>query len=115
MSAPGYLTIHGQGYSKSPLSAARHQLLHCPAWNLWGTATTVKPGTIILHSKADDVVPFLDSVELVRNSGLPSESLIEVGTEHRLTDEESLKKMMEAVEGAGKGSFTDQTAPHRTR
>jgi alpha-beta hydrolase superfamily lysophospholipase len=73
-------------------------VLLCPAWKRWGTATTVKPGTIILHSKADDVVPFADSEELVRNSGLPLESLIEVGQEHRLADEESLAKMLEAVE-----------------
>jgi hypothetical protein len=73
-------------------------VLLCPAWKRWGTAGTVKPGTVILHSKADDVVPFLDSVELVRNSGLPSDSLIEVGTEHRLADEKSLKTMVEAVE-----------------
>ena len=33
-------------------------VLICPAWKKWGTARTVKPGTIILHSKADDVVPF---------------------------------------------------------
>ena len=72
-------------------------VLLCPAWKRWGTATTVKPGTVILHSQADDVVPFSDSVELVRNSGLPSESLIAVGTEHRLADEESLGKMGEAV------------------
>ena len=77
-------------------------VLLCPAWKRWGTARTVKPGTIILHSKADDVVPFVDSVELVRNSGLPSESLIEVGTEHRLADPESLKAMVEAVERASK-------------
>jgi hypothetical protein len=73
-------------------------VLLCPAWKRWGTATTVKPNTVILHSKADEVVPFSDSEELVSNSGLPSESLIEVGTEHRLADEESLKKMLEAVE-----------------
>jgi len=73
-------------------------VLLCPAWKRWGTATTVKPGTVILHSQADDVVPFADSEELVRNSGLPSESLIEVGHEHRLADEVSLKKMVEAVE-----------------
>src|ERR1700736_6610202 len=42
-----------------------------PAWKKWGTAKTVKPGTVILHSRADDVVPFGDSEELVRNSGLP--------------------------------------------
>src|SRR5512140_2774213 len=33
-------------------------VLSCPAWKRWGTATTVKPATIILHSRADDVVPF---------------------------------------------------------
>jgi len=73
-------------------------VLLCPAWKRFGTATTVKPTTIIVHSKADDVIPFMDSEELVRNSGLPSELLIVVGTEHRLADEESLKKMLEAVD-----------------
>jgi hypothetical protein len=48
------------------------------------------------------VVPFSDSQELVKNSGLPSEWLIVVGTEHRLADEESLKKMLEAVEMVSK-------------
>jgi len=73
-------------------------VLLCPAWKRFGTARTVKLGTVILHSKVDEVVPFADSEELVRNSGLPSDSLIEVGTEHRLADEESLKKMVEMVE-----------------
>ena len=75
-------------------------VLLCPAWKRWGTATTVRPDTVILHSEADDVVPFSDSVELAKSSGLPSASLIAVGTEHRLADEESLKKMVEAVERA---------------
>ena len=35
-------------------------VLLCPAWKKWGTARTVKPGTVILHSRADDVVPFAD-------------------------------------------------------
>ena len=60
----------------------------------------MKLGTIILHSRVDDVVPFADSLEVISNSGLPSESLIAVGTEHRLADEESLAKMLEAVEEA---------------
>ena len=77
-------------------------VLLCPAWKLWGTATAVKPGTVILHSPADDVVPFEDSLELVRNSGLPASALVEVGTEHRLADEESLKKMLEVVDKAAK-------------
>jgi hypothetical protein len=45
-------------------------VLHCPAWRKWGTARKVKPGTVILHSRADDVVPFADSEELNRNSGV---------------------------------------------
>ena len=47
---------------------------------------------------ADDVIPFADSQELVRNSGLPESALIVVGHEHRLADPESLAKMLEAVE-----------------
>ena len=73
-------------------------VLLCPAWKTWGTATTVKPNTIILHSRADETVPFADSEELVRNSSLPSGSLIETGHEHRLADEESLKTMVRACE-----------------
>ena len=73
-------------------------VLLCPAWKRWGTATTVKPGTVILHSRADDVIPFADSQELLRNSGLPESALIVVGYEHRLADPESLKAMVEAVE-----------------
>ena len=73
-------------------------VLLCPAWKRWGIVTSVKPNTVILHSPADEVVPFADSEELLRNSGLSSESLVEVGTEHRLADEESLKKMLEVVE-----------------
>ncbi len=65
--------------------------LLCPAWKRFGRATTVKPGTTILHSGADDVVPFADSVELVQNSKLPPESLIVVAYEHRLADPESLR------------------------
>ena len=71
----------------------------CPAWRKHGTARTVKPGTVILHSRADDVVPFADSEELVRNSGLPASALIEVGDDHRLADPEPMRRM-EACSGA---------------
>lgn len=73
-------------------------VLLCPAWKRWGTATTVKPGTVILHSRHDEVIPFEDSQELLRNSGLPDSALIVVGHEHRLADPESLVKMLEVVE-----------------
>jgi hypothetical protein len=71
-------------------------VLLCPAWKKHGAARTVKQGTVILHSRADDVVPFGDSEELVRNSGLPVSALIEVGRDHRLADPEPLRKMLEA-------------------
>ena len=39
-----------------------------PAWRKWGSARTMKPGTIILHSRGDDAIPFEESLELVRAS-----------------------------------------------
>ena len=75
-------------------------VLLCPAWKRWGTARHVKPGTVILHSPADESIPFAESIELVRNSGLPASALIEVGTDHRLADREPLAAMLWAcVEG----------------
>lgn len=74
-------------------------VLLCPAWKKYGTAKTVKPGTVILHSRADDVVPFIESEELVKNSLLPASALIEVGADHRLADPEPLAAMLMACEG----------------
>jgi len=71
-------------------------VLLCPAWKEYGIARTVKPGTVILHSRAVDVVPFAESEELVRNSGLPASALIEVGDDHRLADPEPLEAMLRA-------------------
>jgi len=60
----------------------------------------VKPGTVILHSQADDVIPFAHSEELVRNSGLPASALVEVGVDHRLADLEALEAMLRACKYA---------------
>lgn len=68
----------------------------CPAWKKWGTVTTVKANTTIIHSGADYVVPFEE--ELVSNSGLQESSLI--GTDHRLADPEPLEAMLRACEAA---------------
>ena len=75
-------------------------VLLCPAWKKHGTARTVKPGTVILHSRADDVAPFADSEELVSNSGLSAWALTEVGNDHRLADPEPLEAMLRACEAA---------------
>jgi hypothetical protein len=68
-------------------------VLLCPAWKKYGSVKTVRPDTVILHSRADDVVPFGDSEELALRSGA---KLIEVGSDHRLADPEPLEKMLEA-------------------
>jgi alpha-beta hydrolase superfamily lysophospholipase len=74
-------------------------VLICPAWKKWGSAKTVKPGTTILHSRGDDVIPFEESLELVRASGLPESALVEVGSDHRLAEPEPLAALGKAVEG----------------
>src|SRR5215467_13636502 len=86
-------------------------VLLCPAWKKWGTAKTVKTGTLILHSRADDVVPFADSEELVRKSGLPASAMIEVGNDHRLADQEPLKAMLRACEGRKNNSYLVSKCP----
>ena len=63
---------------------------------------------MILHSRQDDVIPFADSEELVANSGLPPETLIEVGNDHRLADPEPLKAMLEACEQFAKAVASEQ-------
>jgi hypothetical protein len=76
-------------------------VLLCPAWRKHGVARTVKPGTVILHSRADDVVPFGDSEELVRNSGLPASALVETGGDHRLADPDALAALGKACLAGG--------------
>lgn len=72
-------------------------VLLCPAWKKWGTVGTVKAGTVILHSRADDVIPFADSEELAKTSGA---TLLEVGSDHRLADPVPLAAMLRACGGA---------------
>ncbi len=81
-------------------SSATPLVLLCPAWKRWGTTRTVKLGTLVLNSEADDVIPIADSRELVRVSGLPSSALVVEGNDHRLADAESLAAMLQAVNRA---------------
>ena len=90
----------GGAVAMNIISGSARLVLLCPAWKKWGTVKTVKPGTVILHSRADDVVPFAHSEELVRNSGLVASALVEVGTDHRLADKEPLEAMLQACIGA---------------
>lgn len=69
-------------------------VLVCPAWKKWGKRKRLKKNSLILHSRRDDVIPFADSEELINNSGLSPDTLLEVGNDHRLADEESLAVML---------------------
>lgn len=80
-------------------SGSARLILICPAWKKWGSVKTARPGTLILHSGADEVVPFQDSVDLISLSGLADSALIEVGQDHRLADPETLEALLRAVEG----------------
>jgi hypothetical protein len=79
-------------------SGDRPLVLLCPAWKNWGRVTKLKPNSVILHSRDDDVIPFADSLELLARSGLPPATLIEIGHDHRLADPEPLKAMLKACE-----------------
>ena len=68
-------------------------VLLCPASKKYGTAKTVKPGTVIFHSRAVDVIPFAESEEFAWKSGA---TLIEVGTDRRIADLEPLAAMLRA-------------------
>ena len=72
-------------------------VLLCPAWKRWGESRTVKLGTQILHSREDEVIPFEESVELLRNSGMDKSALTVTGENHRLFDPASLEAMNVAV------------------
>ena len=78
-------------------------VLLCPAWMHWGTATVIKPNSVILHSREDDVIPFADSEKLIFQSRLSTDILIAVGNDHRLADAESLSVMLWACNLLGSG------------
>ena len=73
-------------------------VLLCPAWKKWGKIKKLKCNSVILHSRADDVIPFADSEELVANSNLPSATSIEVGNDNCLNDPGPLKAMLAACQ-----------------
>jgi hypothetical protein len=51
----------GGAIAMSIKSGAAKLVLLCLAWKKFSTVKTVKVGTVILHSKADDVIPFADT------------------------------------------------------
>ncbi|HEY2154801.1 MAG TPA: hypothetical protein VGH33_04180 [Isosphaeraceae bacterium] len=77
-------------------------VLIAPAWRRWGSAETAKPGTIILHAEADDVIPIEDSRDLIRASGLPESALVVVGPDHNMVDVAAFRALLDAIGAAGR-------------
>lgn len=91
-------------------SNATPLILIAPAWKNWGTITTLKPETAVLHSPYDELVPIEDSRELLRNSGLADDRLVAVGEDHRMIDEGAFVALLEAVECYGNSGEKRQAA-----
>ena len=70
-------------------------ILIAPAWKKYGASSTLNPGTVILHSESDNIIPFEDTQELFRkNVGL---EVISCNDNHRMKKEETLEKIVECV------------------
>src|SRR5262249_39174442 len=91
-------TSRGGAVAMNLQTGSKPSVVIWPAWKRWGSARTVKPNTLVLHSEADEVIPIEDSRELLRNSSLPATSLIVTGTDHRLADPASLEALHRACE-----------------
>ncbi len=69
-------------------------VLVAPAWKAYGVPPTVPSGTIVIHSPADDIIPFEDSREIEGAS-----AVIPIGADHRMFDQEALSAIGRAVQG----------------
>jgi hypothetical protein len=49
----------------------------------------------LLHPRADDMIPFADSNDLLRNVDISEDMLTEVGDDHQLADPEPLDRMQQ--------------------
>ncbi len=94
----------GGAVAMNLLAPETPRVLLCPGWRRWGRARTVPMWTRVLHSRADEVIPFADSQQLVAASGLPESALIEVGHDHRLADPDALTAMLAACENLADAS-----------
>jgi len=69
-------------------------ILIAPAWKKYKVSKIIK-SAIVLHSKADEIIPFEDSEELAKgNSDI---RLIVCNDNHRMKKKETLQKIIECV------------------
>ncbi len=69
-------------------------VLICPAWGKYAPWSMCRGNSTILHAKKDRIVKFSDSKLLSEASGA---KLIEVGKDHRMNDENTMKALLEVI------------------
>ena len=78
----------------------KRKILICPAWKKFNVNPHLTKHDIIIHSKADDLVPYEDSQILADRFGC---TLIEAGHDHRMGDRETLALIKRTVKTILKG------------
>jgi hypothetical protein len=71
-------------------------VLICPAWGKYAPWSACRGNSTILHAKADRIVKYSDSEILAHSSGA---KLVEVGKDHRMNDEDTLKTLLKVISG----------------
>ena len=75
----------------------QRKVLIAPAWRKFCVVPHLTERDVIIHSRNDDLVPYEDSEDLRRMFGC---ELIECGVDHRMSCNEALNKIINAVKGA---------------
>jgi hypothetical protein len=72
------------------------KVLIAPAWKMFGANPILTRHDVILHCKADDRVPYEDSVFLANMFGC---QLIECGIDHRMSCEDAITEIKKQIKG----------------
>lgn len=75
---------------------SQRKILICPAWKEFKVVPYVTKNDVIIHSKKDSIVPYAHSQQLADMFGC---TLIEAGSDHRMSDAETLKLIVDTIKG----------------
>ena len=75
--------------------AGARLVLVAPAWNIYGSPGVIRADSTIIHSEADRVISFEESIQLSEMSGA---ALVTAGSDHRMNDSSALSAILGAVE-----------------
>ena len=85
----------GGALAMNVASMGARLVLVAPAWNIYGPGSGIGADSTIIHSEADRVIPFEDSLQLSAKHGAV---LVSAGSDHRMNDSNALSAILSAVE-----------------